>query len=132
MNQIAYLERLDAILTEMASLLLPASRQRPWLKLRIYCGQVNLGRDSVRRYRLLAPDGSVASMATDDVFAIDQRLDELAREHVTLSASLGQPAWFMLRMKVDHGTGQFSVDFTYRDDPYIDDLIEDPSKSDLF
>lgn len=129
---IAHLERLDAILTEMASLLFLSSRQGPWLKLRMDCRQVNLCQDSVRSYRLLAPDGSVTSTITDDVFAIDVRLDELAREHVKLSVSTGQPAWFMLRMEVDHATGRFSADFTYREDPIIDDLFEDPSENDPF
>jgi len=131
-NQIAQLGRLDALMSEIASLLLSSSPEPAWVKLRMYYRLVNLGQDHLITFKLLRSDETVDDMVADDVFEIAPKLESLVEVHVKLSVSMGQPAWFMLRMEVDHATGRFSADFTYREDPIIDDLFEDPSENDPF
>ena len=66
-------------------------------------------------------------------FDVGEQLMNLAQEHLELTESMGQPPWYMLRMEVTQETGEFTADFTYRDDDIGERLLmESPQDDDPF
>ena len=141
MDAIEAFERADALLSEMADLVQHESPsadsytplKQAWCRMRLYVriGQPDLVVRESRQY--LLTDGTVrkdlSGLSTGD----PSKLARLAIDHLELMAPIGLPPWFMLRMEITRETGEFSTEFTYRENVTVEEfMLEDPRAADPF
>jgi Protein of unknown function, DUF600 len=116
------LVQLDNLITDIASEIYRSVPIQEWRSATMYAKYTPDASVSGHDFDYVSQDGAVdQSQAPSNSELI--RISKATRHHWQLTQDLGQPRWYKMTVTVER-TGQFSVDFEYKDDYQVGDIMK--------
>ena len=116
------LSQLDAVITEIGTLLFAAVPFSEWEAVIMYSRYTPDASTSAHAFDFLLPDGRIDKGASP-LEPMLTNLENATKKHWQETQNLGQPRWYKMILTIQR-TGKFNVEFEYRDDYKEGDIMK--------